>query len=250
MGRATELTDQNAAGPAWRLIPATFDDSPIVPGREAWSVSKALGRCWTTWRQQGLGRLWLKILGETVYRRLWLLALDLDQPPVRISPGTDVTLRMLDGVDGDADLYTAFRNDTSARDFCRRIDNGGKCCVAMQGGRVVSATWAYVRRGPLPYLGAYLEAESSEVVLNDSYTLPAFRGRNVSPAVTIEIARYYRDQGFRLILSSVLPENGASLRVRQKTQFRICGRVGYVGPPSRRRHFCRIYPDFLPWSET
>jgi GNAT superfamily N-acetyltransferase len=197
-----------------------------------------------------VNRLCLKILGETVYRRLWLLALDLDEPSVRISPRTEITVRVLEGADRDLDLYTAFRASSSAREFRRKIDSGGQCFAAMQGGRAVSATWAYVGGGPFPYLGANFEARPSEIVLEDSYTLPAFRGRNVSPAITIAMARYYRDRGFRFMLSSVLPENRASVRVRQKTRFHICGMAGYVGLGPHRRHFCRTYPDFLQWGET
>jgi GNAT superfamily N-acetyltransferase len=250
VGQATNLCDSYTTGAGWHLVPHAFEESPIAPGGETWTVSKALTRCWTGWRREGLNRLCLKILGETVYRRLWLLALDLDELSVRISPRTEVAIRVLEGADRDLDLYTAFRVNTSAREFRRKIDSGGKCFVAMQGGRAISATWTYVGGGPIPYLGAYFEAGSSEILLEDSYTLPAFRGRNISPAVTIAMARYYRDRGFRLMLASVLPENRASLRVRQKTWFHICGMAGYVGPGPHRRHFCRTYPDFLPWGET
>lgn len=233
------------ADPKWRLIPAAFEESPVAPRRNAWTVSKALGRCWTVWRREGSKALCFKILGETVYRRLRLLVMDLNGPTLRITPSIDSAVRVLDGTDRDASLYTAFRVDTSAREFCRRISDGGECFAAIHGEDIVSATWAYAGRGPFPYLSAFLEAGSAEIVLSDSYTLPDFRGHNLSPVVIAEIARHYRDRGFQFILTGVLPENDASFRSRRKTQFRVGGTVGFVGPHLWRRHFCRIYPEFL-----
>lgn len=244
------LNSRYSADPGWRLVPAAFEQSPIAPTRSAWTVSSALARCWTVWRREGLTTVGIKMLGETLYRRLRLLVLDLDDPAVRIASCVDAGIRILDGTDQDTDLYTAFRVDTPAREFHRRLANGGKCFAAIHGEDVVSATWAYVSQGPYPYLGACFEAGPSGIVLSDSYTLPAFRGHGLSPAVIVAIARYYHDRGFRYVVTSVLPENAASLRARRKTHFRVCGTAGFIGPRWWRRYFCRIDPQALPWSET
>ena len=67
-----------------------------------------------------------------------------------------------------------------------------------------------------------------EVYNYDSFTLSAFRGQNISPTRSLEMAKYFRKAGFRRIKATIVPENDQALWAAEKTGYRLFGMMGYV----------------------
>lgn len=207
----------------------------LAPGATKWTLASGLRRASHILRSAGPRTLWFQCLGEICYRRLWLLEHQLDPVPSSVKAALPVTITVLD----DPKDYAAFRPDAPQDDARRLMDVGGRCFVAVVGDCIVSGTWVFDQRAPVPYLGAVLDGGPDSVVLYDSWTVPHLRGRGLSPAVGSAVVVEARDRGRKRVLTPVLPENGPSLAARAKVGFRVVATAGCLWTRSLKRHFIR-----------
>lgn len=220
----------------------------------SWTLRKVLSRAAHVARNEGAGCLLFKILGETCYRRLLLLEIPLDCPPSGLRACTRVHYDRLSGEPEeaveeflrfrvsdaeDAFHFRAVSGNQPEQRIHRRLAAGHRCFVARQDGRIVSASWIAEGWGFVDYLECDLNVGPETAYIYDTYTLPSFRGLNISPAMTVEIIRGLRTKGFGRLISAIAPENKANLRSREKVGFRVCGKLGYYGVLGWKHHFCR-----------
>ena len=186
-------------------------------------------------RREGMRALWFRGLGQTMYRRAVVLVLPLDQPVVRATARADVVVERL--TQADVDEYATFRPDTAASEAHRRLAAGHLCFVARHDGRIVHACWAATGSAWVEYLRRDLVLPERAVYHYDSYTTPAFRGRNISAVRVSEAARHFRASGYDRVIAIVVPENRTAFRPLEKAGYRRVGTIGYVGLGRWRCHF-------------
>jgi GNAT superfamily N-acetyltransferase len=170
--------------------------------------------------------LWLKVLGETVYRRMVIVERRLDEPIVDIVPRVPIEIALLK--EGAVDEYRRFRPQDSLDDVHRWLCAGRVCFVARHEGRIVHTCW--VSRGPtwIDYLAFELPLGQDEVCACASFTAPAFRGLDIAPARLTHTLRYLRDAGYSRMVSLVVHGNRASLHYSMHGGYRVIGTVSRI----------------------
>jgi SAM-dependent methyltransferase len=196
-----------------------------------------LARALEVLRVEGLRSFWFKALGETVYRRVIVMECRLNEALLPVTAGAAVTVGLM--ANGDAAAYVAFRPDTDPADIRRRFLAGHWCFVAWHEGRIVHACWAAAGRVWIDYLARELVLPPDTVYQYDSFTVPGFRGRNISAFRVSEAARYFRAAGYGRFMAVVSVENHAAFRPLEKAGYRPVGMMGYFRLGRWRRHFCR-----------
>jgi ribosomal protein S18 acetylase RimI-like enzyme len=199
------------------------------PIRNRWTIRRIIMRGIAVLREEGIRSFWFKALGELGYRRLLLFQRFLDQPIQRIMPRIPLTTELLR--EHDINAYLAFRPDSSRSTILQRFGAGERCFVARYDGQIVCANWAVTEQAWIPYLEREIPMQPGDVYVYDSFTAPAFRNRNIAPALAVEILKYFRGAGYRRMMMVMLPENRANRRARAKTGYRVfeiirCVRVG------------------------
>jgi hypothetical protein len=104
----------------------------------------------------------------------------------------------------------------------------------------VSAAWIATGYAWMDYLGRGLALAPDEAYLHESFTVPAFRGRNIPVVRARHEARYFHAAGCRRIVAIIVPENAPALRHAVKSGWRRVGVMGYVKLGPWRRDFCRV----------
>jgi GNAT superfamily N-acetyltransferase len=196
------------------------------------------------WRHEGLKHLWFKGLGETVYRRAVLVERRLDASLAEITADAATSIEILS--EDEVDDYVDLRPETSLTEIGSRLERNHVCFVARHEGRIVSAAWLATGRVWIDYLACGMELAPDEAYLYESFTAPAFRGRNIPTVRGAYEARYFRDAGYRRLVAVIMPENKPALRHSEKAGWHVFGMIGYVKLGPWRRDFYRGKPGARP----
>ena len=203
---------------------------------EAARRSGPVARALAVLRDEGFPVFWFKLLSALgVYRRLFILARPLAEPIGEFVPEVPVVVGMLTRAEVDA--YVALRPEAESAAIVGRFDSGCLCFVARHEGRAVGACWIATGRAYSAHLACDLPLSAGDAYLFDAYTLPAYRGRGVAPALCAHQLRYCRDAGWRRAIRATSPENRAALRAHAKSGFRAAAVIGRVMIGSWRRFF-------------
>jgi RimJ/RimL family protein N-acetyltransferase len=192
-------------------------------------------------REEGGRGLWIRLLGETVYRRLLVLDRRLDEPIVELSPSAPIEIRLTE----DAKVSSRFRGEPEETAL-RRLAEGHRCFVAYLGDRIVGVTWARPGGGYVPYLGNELELGRDDVYISDVFVDPELRGLGIAQCLAIAYLRFFAAAGFRRTIALVMPENRSSRRACAAVGYRICGRFGTIGFGPFSRVFRRDLAERVP----
>jgi SAM-dependent methyltransferase/ribosomal protein S18 acetylase RimI-like enzyme len=195
----------------------------------------SLARAVEVLRVEGVRSFWFKALGQTIYRRVVVMECPFADAIRSVSAHVSVVV----GLSEDVGEYVTFRPRTDPADFHRRLRSGHRCFVARHEGRIVHACWAATGRIWIEYLGRHLVLPPDSVYHYDSFTIPEFRGLNISAFRVTEAARYFRAAGYRRLVAVVAPENLAAFRPLEKAGYRRVGRMGYVRIGPWRYQFSR-----------
>lgn len=102
-----------------------------------------------------------------------------------------------------------------------RLAAGAELWTVSDGGRVVSSCWFFRRQAPaLASKGGWLELPADVVCMEDSFTIPPYRGRGIAPAGWSRMADVLAASGVRAILGKVEITNTPSRRSLVKAGFR------------------------------
>ena len=195
-------------------------DSPVAPeGR--WTPALAARRLAEVARDDGVGGLWVKLLGEAGYRRLGIHELLLSQQIQRPRTGADLSFRALRASDREVPGV-----DAGGRR--RRVEAGHHCYLLLVDQSVVAACWVAEGSVPLPYLGGGVRLASGEACTYETWTDPAMRGRGIGAHLRLHVAAELRDDGFDRLLAMVYPENLPAVRMVEKLGYRRIGAATVV----------------------
>jgi hypothetical protein len=207
--------------------------------------SRALARSAEVLRSEGVRSLALKALGKTVFRKVVLIELDLEQLETDLS--TDVPLRTSFLRPEDVPEYLRFRPDCGEEEVRERLAHGDICFVAWNDGRIASASWFQFGKAQIPGLDRQIPLEERQVYDYDSWTASDLRGHNIATVRDKEAFLKLRDAGYRSVLGYVLPENRSGFGPPAKLGFRKIGSAGFVRLGPVRLDFIRHHEHHAEW---
>lgn len=185
-------------------------------------------------RDEGLRSLFWKLLGETIYRRAWVVerplapAATAPPSPSPRAPGCEIGELAEAGI---AD-YLDLRPHDDAAALRRRLGDGERCFVACRNGRIEHATWVAVDVARIEYLWRALPLGAGDAYAGEAFTRPSARGAALSVAVADAMAAQLEREGFRRLLGVVMPENRAGVVSTWRWGYRPIGvmRTLRLGP--------------------
>ena len=170
-----------------------------------------------------------------IYTRLLLVELR----PGGATPGeSDLRLDFRFLEPGDAGAYARLRPEARAVDVRERLATE-RCFGAWHEGELVSTRWVTMHGAHIEYLDRTLGLEPGIAWISDTYTAPAWRGHDVSPAAGAALARALAAEGVERQLAGVYPENALGIRAYEQAGYRRVGTIGYVRLGPWRRDFVR-----------
>ncbi|MDR7545433.1 MAG: hypothetical protein QN120_14405 [Armatimonadota bacterium] len=132
----------------------------------------------------------------------------------------------------------AFRPDRYTPDrLTNWIERGHLGLVGRSGAEIVHLRWVFVAAAPLPYLSRRLLLGPGEGLLDEVYTVPAWRRRGVETAAAHETQRLLRARGFTRVLCVIASWNRAPLRLVERQGYQRLGEGGYWNLLGYRRFF-------------
>jgi ribosomal protein S18 acetylase RimI-like enzyme len=181
-------------------------------------------------RERGWRSLVFLVLADLGYRRLLLLERDLSEPLPAIEAKIPLDFSVL--TPDELGEYLVFHDEDPRHELEARFGRGDECFVARSQGQIVCANWAATNEHTMRFVRYRLRIATGEVYVYDSFTLPAFRGRGVAPALAVHMIEHFRRAGLARATTLIEPENAANLRARAKSGYRVCGRIAClkVGP--------------------
>lgn len=207
-----------------------------APGARKWTWRTVVPRARGVVATEGPQSLLVKILGDTVYRRLWLY--EATEPPRRVEAAIPVQLSGL--LSADVEKYAAAQPAHSAHEAATRLEEGASCLLARHEGRIVGSIWVTPDFARIDYLDLTVPLESNERYLHEVYVDPAVRNRLVGVVLLTAMVRDALRDGAPRVIGTGLPENAAGIRLIERGGLRRVGTVGYVGVGRWRRHFLRL----------
>lgn len=195
-------------------------------------------------RDEGPRALGWKLVGETVYRRAWVVERTL-MPPAAGAPTAPTALGCEIGELAAAEipLYLDLRPQDDAATLRRRLGSGERCFVARRDGRLEHATWVAVDAARIAYLGRTLPLAAGDAYAGEAFTRPSARGGALSVAVADAMADRLGREGFRRLLGVVMPENGAGVVSSWRWGYRPIGVMRTLRLGRWRRHFGGFEPS-------
>jgi RimJ/RimL family protein N-acetyltransferase len=153
-------------------------------------------------------------------------ACDLRAEP-RAAPRLDDGLVVRRGDLGDLGLLAQLPSDPEVTSLTeaivrRRLDDGAELWLVVEGARLAFSCFTFTGRAPLTGMARDVALPDGVVLLEDSVSSPAFRGRGVAPAAWAAIARRQRAQGRHTMVTKVRVENAAVRRALDKAGFEAC----------------------------
>lgn len=192
-------------------------------------------------REDGIAALWFKILGETIYRRVFIIERFSDEPLEQVAARVPLEFGFLD--ETQIDDYVCLRPDANRAEILRRLREGQWCITARSNGQLVYAGWSTAGRARIDYLGREIQLAPDEIYIFEAFTAPEFRGVNIPSAVSQFRLRYFGNLGYRRFVAVVVPENWRALRSFRKAGYRVCGTMGFVRIGAWRWDFTRLGKD-------
>lgn len=132
----------------------------------------------------------------------------------------------------DVKLIREINRPSEARLCARRLDRGQYGFIAMISDKVAGYAWVCTkidaRIDKIP-----VNLDPSDVLCNDAYTTPAYRGQGVQTALTMTRMQRFRELGFRRALCYIDRQNTPSNFVwQQKYNSTIIGQIDFkrIGP--------------------
>jgi hypothetical protein len=185
-------------------------------------------------RDEGLRSLFWKLLGETIYRRAWVVERPLAAaagPRAGVAP-TPPGFEIRELTEGDLTAYLDLRPQDDAGALRRRLSGGERCFVACRDGRIEHATWVALDVAGIGYLDRQLPLATGDAYAGEAFTRPSARGVALSVTVADAMAAQLGREGFRRLLGVVMPENRAGVAASWHWGYRPIGvmRTLRLGP--------------------
>jgi len=186
-------------------------------------------------REGGIRTLWFKVLGETLYRRIWLFERPLKEPNAVVAVPADIEFGVLrpDEIERCSEL----RPERSPGVLRIRLTHGECCYVARKFGRVVGQVWAVRRFAWVEYLNCTLDFGLDDYYLYEVVVSPELRGQRIATALFAYAYRELGRIGGSRAIFAVNVENYAGLRALTRNGERRFALRAYIGRGSLRHDF-------------
>ena len=212
--------------------------------RASGGITASFRRAREILRDEGARSLGVKLLGETVYRRLVLIEKDIR--PLASSGLNTLELDCRHLSMGEVDEYYNFRAYVDRDTISRRLERGNNCFVVRHHGAIIHGCWTATERTTIDYLKCNALLARDVVYIYEAFTVPQFRGHSISSWRSCAMEKYFLANGYRRLLAAIAPENHAALRSSEKVGYAVAGRMGYRGFGRFRRYFCHYQASDPP----
>jgi len=195
----------------WEKFTRLFDDLQARAQRDGW---RHTGR----WMVETLVSLPHRRIEYTVFARSLLEPLPGPEPrmAVCLRPATEADLAR----------FTGLVPPSEQRHFGRRLANGRRCFLALDGENLAAYCWASTEiRFEIDNLE--LPLQPGDVYVDDAYTVPAYRRKGIQTAVHLYRLGYMRDLGCRRAILIVDVKNTASQRLIRKLGYREADHLSF-----------------------
>jgi GNAT superfamily N-acetyltransferase len=178
------------------------------------------------YREKGPGGVWFAALSRLGYRRLVLVERPLEEPIARLTPRIAAEIRPLRRAD-EAAFVGLGQEDASV--FRRRLEAGHQGWGAWCSGTLRHTRWLAFRETLIEYLRCRLLLDADVAYMHRSFTDAQYRGLGLAPATGAACMQALREQGYRLVVAAVLPEDPSVLPPVLKQGYRRMGMVRAIG---------------------
>lgn len=145
----------------------------------------------------------------------------LDQPIPEIASAIPVTISLLKT--DEIDEYLSLRPELDPQEIMDRFKRGHKCFVLRSSNVIAHACWAGIGTVRMEYLDCEIRLADTAAYVYASFTAEPFRKLNLATLRSTEMARHFRDLGFRSLVGVVVPDNPAALGPARKAGYRRLG---------------------------
>ena len=118
-----------------------------------------------------------------------------------------------------------------------RLQQGHLAFVGRSRDAIVHTRWVFVGSVYLPYLSRPLVLAPGEGLLDEVYTVPAYRRSGLESAAAVEMRRVLSARGFRRIICAIAAWNRTPQRVAAAQGWAIVGSGGYWNLLGHKRFF-------------
>jgi len=212
--------------------------------RSPGGITASFRRAGEILRNEGVRSLWIKFLGETIYRRLLLIEKEIHALALAGPENLELEFRLLSKE--EVDEYYDFRAYVDRDTIAGRLEQGNFCFVVRCEGVIIHGCWAATGRTAIDYLKCDVQLARDVVYVYEVFTSPQFRGHSISAWRSCEMEKYCLANGYRRLLAAVSPENHAVFRSIEKVGYAVAGKMGYWGFGRFRRYFCHNREDNTP----
>lgn len=202
--------------------------------------------------EHGWRGLFFKALDGSVYRRLHVYTALSEIPTPSVQPGLSLAFTPLKP--DHLDAFLKFRTGLSRSSSAPRPDPwlaaenwvrtqwaaGHECHLALHQDQIVSSLWIARSTVEISHLACSLSMEDDTAFVFDAFTSPAFRGRNIAPALSVQVLQLAFSRRTRRILTAILPENRPGLRAQLKAGFVRAGGISVFSLPPFKHPFCHV----------
>jgi len=178
-------------------------------------------RAWEWIRWRGPGSFLLAVVRRLlrpiieIQRHLFVEA-DMTEPllPAAARVPLDVRLATL----ADFEQYEeAFRaGGVSLEEARRRHERGDVCIIGLSGAHLAGFNWLTFSSFRAPELDATVELEPGDAFGLFIFTLPAWRGKGIHPALASHSDSYLYSHSYKRLLFFIVPQNRQSLKATEK----------------------------------
>jgi GNAT superfamily N-acetyltransferase len=145
--------------------------------------------------------------------RFFIIARSLKEPLPDIQPRIALVIRPFE--QADLDLVREIDRPSEARLCMRRLENGHQGLAALYRGRLAGYAWGCAEVNVLTDR-VQIPLKPGDVLCNDAFTTPAFRGQGVQTSLALARFRLFRDLGFHRAICYIEIKNAPSLAVWQR----------------------------------
>jgi GNAT superfamily N-acetyltransferase len=145
--------------------------------------------------------------------RFLVIARSLIDPFPNFRPTLSLEIRPFE--QADLKIVRDVSRPSEAKQCARRLERGHQGLIALNRSNLAGYAWGYTELHPQLERVA-IELEPGDVLCNDVYTNPIYRGKGVQTALTLARFKLFRNLGFRRAICYIETNNIPSLNVWQR----------------------------------
>ncbi|HEY3441445.1 MAG TPA: hypothetical protein VGK29_11860 [Paludibaculum sp.] len=195
-------------------------------------AGEVLNRARVILKTEGLLVLWMRFLGETVYRRLLIFRVDL---PLA---GKEAAVCWAEGGDAVARVVQ-FNPELTPEEARRRLAMGHRCLMLKDEDEWVHCLWVATRDAYMDYLSSEFVLAAGEAYIYQTFTPPQHRGRGYATSANIGLGRMLLTEGYTRLVYCVQPDRAIAYPPLLRIGAKPVGYVGWFGVGRWRRAFRR-----------